>query len=480
MIGGLKPYPAYKASSLPWLGETPAHWDIRRAKYFFREADDRSTTGQEELLSVSHITGVTPRSQKNILMFLAESNVGHKVCQPNDVVVNTMWAWMAALGVARQCGIVSPSYAVYRPLQNNGLLPEYVDRLLRTPGYAAEYLCASTGINTSRLRLYPEQFLRIPIVRPPRDEQALIVRFLDHADLQIRRYILAKKRLIALLNEQNQAMIDRAVTGGLDLSSPRKPSGVSWISEVPAHWKAFRLKAVLSRPMMNGLFKKKESFGAGVPLINVADVYRNNFRVDPGSLDRVEAAPDEIRRYAVRSGDLFFVRSSLKLEGTGRSAVAVECKPDSVFECHLVQGRPDSRRARALFLAFQLNSSAMRHYIVSRANVVTMATVAQDVLASIPVLLPRIDEQDAIIHHIDVERVRIESAIDRASREIKLQLEYKTKLVADVVTGKIDVREAVANLPEVSTTPEDELFSAEDAPETDAEELDDSEAEIIA
>ena len=204
MMDGLKPYPSYKASGLPWLGETPAHWDVKRAKYFFREADDRSTTGKEELLSVSHITGVTPRSQKNITMFLAESNVGHKLCRPNDVVVNTMWAWMAALGVARQRGIVSPSYAVYRPTANNGLLPEYVDRLLRTPAYAAEYLCASTGINTSRLRLYPEQFLRLPVLRPPEDEQTLIVRFLDHADRQIRRYIRVKKKLISLLSEQKQ------------------------------------------------------------------------------------------------------------------------------------------------------------------------------------------------------------------------------------------------------------------------------------
>jgi len=102
------------------------------------------------------------------MVFLAEPHVAHKLCQPNDVVVNTMWAWMAALGVVRQCGIVSPSYAVYRPISDNGLLSEYVDRLLRTPEYAAEYLCASTGINTSRLRLYPEQFLRIPTWSPAR------------------------------------------------------------------------------------------------------------------------------------------------------------------------------------------------------------------------------------------------------------------------------------------------------------------------
>ena len=134
----LRPYPDYKDSRLPWLGKIPAHWDELRAKYFFREVDERSATGQEEMLSVSHITGVTPRSRKNVTMFKSESNVGHKLCHPGDLVINTMWAWMAALGVAKQTGIVSPSYAVYRPIRSNAFVSEYIDHLLRTKPYATE------------------------------------------------------------------------------------------------------------------------------------------------------------------------------------------------------------------------------------------------------------------------------------------------------------------------------------------------------
>src|ERR1017187_4564092 len=101
MIADLKPYPEYKESGLPWLGRLPGHWGHLRAKYLFREVDERSATGREELLSVSHLTGVTPRSQKTITMFLAKSNVGHKICRPGDAVINTMWAWMGALGVTQ-------------------------------------------------------------------------------------------------------------------------------------------------------------------------------------------------------------------------------------------------------------------------------------------------------------------------------------------------------------------------------------------
>ncbi len=181
MINGLKPYPEYKDSGQEWLGSLPAHWGMLRAKVLFREVDDRSITGKEEMLSVSHLTGVTPRSQKIITMFLAKSNVGHKVCQPNDLVINTMWAWMGALGVARHAGIVSPAYGIYRLLDGARILPRYADYLLRTPFYANEYERRSTGVNSSRLRLYPDKFLRMPVIVPPTDEQAVVVRFLDYA-----------------------------------------------------------------------------------------------------------------------------------------------------------------------------------------------------------------------------------------------------------------------------------------------------------
>lgn len=139
MIGELKPYADYADSGLDWLGSVPAHWGLLRAKRLFREVDERSATGKEELLSVSHITGVTPRRLKTVTMFMAESNVGHKVCRPGDLVINTLWAWMGALGVTRHTGIVSPAYGVYRPLAEAGMLPAYADYLLRTSLYAAEH-----------------------------------------------------------------------------------------------------------------------------------------------------------------------------------------------------------------------------------------------------------------------------------------------------------------------------------------------------
>ena len=197
------PDPVYLPHGVKWLGEVPKHWKVRRIKFFYREVDERSGTGAEELMSVSHKTGVTPRKQ-NVTMFLAESNVGYKVCRPGDIVVNTMWAYMAALGVARQNGLVSPSYGVYRPIHHDALSDDYIDLLLRTEAYRSAYLSGSTGITASRLRLYPESFLGIPLLYPPLPEQRAIVRYLDHVDRRIRRYVSAKRKLIALLEEERK------------------------------------------------------------------------------------------------------------------------------------------------------------------------------------------------------------------------------------------------------------------------------------
>jgi len=193
------------------------HWDIRRAKYLFREVDERSKSGNEELLSVSHITGVTPRSEKNITMFKAESYVGHKTCKPGDLVINTMWAWMGALGVSNYEGIISPAYAVYRPRTSERMMGAYIDALLRIRPYTANFICRSTGVRASRLRLYPEEFFKIPIIIPPIDEQAAIIEAIKTKTASLDTPIDRAEREIALMQEFRTRLTADIVTGKLDV-----------------------------------------------------------------------------------------------------------------------------------------------------------------------------------------------------------------------------------------------------------------------
>ena len=220
---GLDPSTQLKPSGVPWLGHIPAHWQLTRTKYLFREVDHRSETGSEEQLSVSHLTGVTPRSQKNVTMFKAASYVGHKVCQPGDLVINTMWAWMAALGVAFEVGIVSPAYGVYRPLKTNVLNPAFADYMFRAEAYRRNYLAHSTGVRASRLRLYPDKFLALCVALPGLEEQEAIVDEIAVRTSKARQAIKQATREVKLIEEYRKRLISDVVTGQLDVCGAEIP-----------------------------------------------------------------------------------------------------------------------------------------------------------------------------------------------------------------------------------------------------------------
>lgn len=202
-------------SGITWLGEIPAHWKIERAKWLFVERDVRSESGDEELLSVSHLTGVTSRTEKSVNMFMAESMAGHKRCEAGDLVINTLWAWMGAMGVARLPGIVSPAYNVYQPVPE--LDPDYVDLLVRTPRFAEEITRYSKGVWSSRLRLYPEGLYEAWLPVPPKDEQQAITAHIQAETKKIDDFAKATERTIALLQERRSALISAGVSGKIEI-----------------------------------------------------------------------------------------------------------------------------------------------------------------------------------------------------------------------------------------------------------------------
>ncbi len=217
IMQGLNRDAPLRDSGIPWLGEIPEHWQSERAKWLFIERDVRSDSGDEELLSVSHLTGVTSRAEKSVNMFMAESLEGYKRCEAGDLVINTLWAWMGAMGVARQPGIVSPAYNVYQPVPE--LAPEYIDLLVRTPRFAEEITRYSKGVWSSRLRLYPEGLYEAWFPVPPKDEQQDIAAHIKNETKKIDDFATATEHTIALLQERRSALISAAVTGKLDLDT---------------------------------------------------------------------------------------------------------------------------------------------------------------------------------------------------------------------------------------------------------------------
>lgn len=208
---GLDPAAPRRDSGVPWLGEIPAHWEVERGRWLFTERDDRSETGEEEMLTVSHLTGVTRRSEKDVNMFEAASTVGYKICQPGDLAINTLWAWMGAMGVSPHHGIVSPAYHVYTPSPR--LDSAYVDVLVRTRHFVTEVTRYSKGVWSSRLRLYPAEFFNVLFPVPPILEQRAIVADIERQTRKIDAVVRATEASVALLRERRGALISATVTG---------------------------------------------------------------------------------------------------------------------------------------------------------------------------------------------------------------------------------------------------------------------------
>ena len=210
-------YPAYRDSGLPWLRDVPVHWRIERGKWLFRCINVRSTTGTEELLTVSSDRGVVPRSSVDVTMFKALSYIGHKLCWPGDLVINSLWAWSRGLGVSPLHGIISTAYGVYRLRNPARISSEYIHELVRSPAFKWELRVRSKGIWISRLQLTDGAFFTAPFPVPPLREQQAIVDAVRETSTETDVRIERSQRQIALLEEYRTRLIADVVTGKLDV-----------------------------------------------------------------------------------------------------------------------------------------------------------------------------------------------------------------------------------------------------------------------
>ena len=429
-----------KDSGVEWLGKVPAHWDIRRVKYLLKECDTRSVDGSEELLRVSQYTGVTLRSPTgdgDEPDTRAASLVGYKRVEPNDLVVNIMLAWNGSMGVSQFRGITSPAYCVYRFRANSH--PWYFHHLLRSPIYKARIKSVSTGVVESRLRLYTDDLYRLEALVPPPTEQTAIVRFLDHADRRIRRYIRAKQKLIALLEEQKQAIIHHAVTGQIDVRTGQpypsyKDSGVEWLRKVPSHWEVRRARYIfreIDRRSPDGS-EQHLSMSQSLGLV-------------PSHLveNRTLVSENYAGGKLCRSGDLVLNRLKAHL------GVFARAQQSGVISTDYTVLRPN-REAKTEYFEQVLRSPSCRGELRTRAKGIVEGfwRLYTDDLYDIYLPLPTVDEQESIIRWIKSISIQAERNAALGDREVALLHEYRTRLIADVVTGKLDVREAAAELPE--------------------------------
>ena len=321
----------------------------------------------------------------------------------------------------------------------SAVLPDYVDHLLRTQPYVSEYICRSTGIRASRLCLYPDDFLEIPIVCPSREEQDAIVRFIAYHDRLVRRFIRNRRRLIQVLNEQKQAIINRAVSRGLDPNVPFKPSGIDWLGDIPEHWDTSRLRNLVELRVSN-VDKHSKDGELPVRLCNYTDVYKNSAITAEMPFMAATASRDEIAAFHIRVGDVIITKDSEDWQDIGVPAIVVQTADDIVCGYHLAILRPRASLITGRFLAFAMQCRSVATQLNIAAKGVTRYGLSQGAIKSLGLAVPSLDEQEKIVLYIDEATASLNELVRRAKRKIDLIREYRTRLIADVVTGKVDVR----------------------------------------
>lgn len=442
MIADLRPYSQYKESGSKSLGAVPSTWEVRNLRTLISKRAERNRPDLP-LLSVAREKGVFVRSltdadeNHNVI---PEDLSNYKVARAGNLVINKMKAWQGSMGIAPCDGIVSPAYFVFDFRIDNAAFGQ---RLLRSKPYVAHFGQASDGVRVGQWDLSVPGMRQIPVLVPPPAEQAAIVRFLDWANSRLDRAIRAKRKVIALLNEQKQAIIHRAVTRGLDPSVPFKPSGIPWLGDIPEHWEVRRAKqlctaivdcknrtpalvenggyvVVRTTNIRNGAFKMKGSFSTD----------RRNFEIWS-------------QRGAPVLGDVFFTR-----EAPVGEACLVPDQKNFCMGQRMMYFRPRTAVLDSEFLLNSIYGPVVRRYIEIEANGSTVGHLRLGQVTGLPLLWCPIKEQKEIVAHIAAESEPLTAASSRLQRDIELLNEYRTRLVADVVTGKLDVREAASRLPE--------------------------------
>jgi type I restriction enzyme S subunit len=473
MISDLKPYAEYKESGLPWLGQVPGHWEVVALRHVTRPAKGR----QPRRLFSNADAPESAKPYLNIQYIRQHAGPATTLCLEQEGLVyaelgDVLLLWDGAnageLFLAKE-GVVSSTSALLKFSVHD---KKYVYFALKQCEPRLRALSVGMGIP----HVDGVVLKAMCVTLPPPAEQAAIVRFLDWANGRLERAIRAKKKIIALLNEQKQAIIHRAVTRGLDPSVPLKDSGVPWLGEIPKHWEVRRLRASVS-DCVNGIWGGEPDGVDDLTCVRVADFDRKLLRVN---LNRrtTRSIPQGARTRRVLSrGDLLLEKSGGGERQPVGAVVIYDFEEPAVCS-NFVARMPVADGYDSKFVNY-LHSAlyARRVNVPSIKQTTGIQNLDGKAYLSERVAFPDLEEQRLIAGFLDEEAARFDTVISRLEREITLLREYRTRLVADVVTGKLDVRAAAASLLDeaplddatASPDPDDDALDTDDLTDTEAD-----------
>lgn len=478
MIADLKPYPDYKESGLPWLGQIPGRWKVCQARHIGRflkgvggTKEDAVSSGVPCVRYGELYTTFTYFIRANKSFIRDERAPGYTPIQYGDVLFAASGETIEEIGksavnlmqVMAVCGgdiiILRPSIPVHAP---------YLGYAMDCRPATSQKATMARG--TTVKHIYPDELRSLLVPLPTLDEQAAIVRFLDWANGRLERAIRAKKKVIALLNEQKQAIIHRAVTKGLDSLVTLKPSGVPWLGDIPQHWDVIPAKRVCTL-IRDGTHLPPRRTATGVPLLSVRNIIDSRFvlRSDDSFISEADYRI-LAQSFEVCQNDVLLATVGATL---GKVAVVGVMEPFHI-QRSLAILRPRHDVLHYGFLEIFLRGPQLQRHLWQSVAFSAQPGIYLNFIKNIPLPVPPLPEQLAICAAVEVECFPIDTAITRLKSEIELLGEYRLRLIADVVTGKLDVRDVVAHLPDEATEFA-EVGLETDALSSDAD-LDDEEA----
>ena len=432
-------YPEYKESGVEWIGEIPTHWEMINTKYLFRLVTEPAQKNNDyELLSIYTDIGVKPRKELEERGNRATTTDGYWLVKKGDFIVNKLLAWMGAIGLSDYEGVTSPAYDILRKIRP--LNERFYEYLLRCGLYFTEFKKWSRGIMEVRLRLYFDQFGQIPLVFPPVDEQNKIVNFLDRKTGQIDELIRIKERRIELLQEQRTALINQAVTKGLDPNVKMKPSGVEWIGEIPAHWKVKRIKylaSLISKGTTPTTIGKEILGGGEIRFIKGENIVDNRIKLKPEYyID--EETNQILKRSQLKENDLLFV-----IAGTIGKVSLVRSNHLPANTNQAIAFIRPHKKELSEFIYYWLQSDNIQKAVWLEVVQSAQPNLSMENLGNLYIPYPNIAEQRRIVDYITDKTQTIVQLLQPAYRQIELLKEYRQSLISEAVTGRIDVRNEV-------------------------------------
>ncbi len=440
MIAALKPYPSMKESGVPWLGNVPKHWELVRLGALVRERGETNEKGLvSDVLSVTNDRGVIPYAEKgNIGNKKSEDITRYKIVRPNDIVVNCMNVIIGSVGISKYTGCLSPVYYVLTT-RNNRDNPSYLNAYFQTKTFQESLVRIGNGILAHRMRIPMELLKREVFPRPPIEEQEVIVRFLDISEQRVRRFIRTKQRLVKLLEEERRATVRRVVTRGPGQVKHLKPSGVEWIGNIPEHWQVRKLGHIAR--VFNGTTPSRMQAAywqdGTIPWLASGKV--NDYVVETPSELVTERALRECSISLVPRGSVI-----LGMIGQGKTrGMSAFLAIDACINQNLAAIVPRSE-LDGRFLHYCLTAFYEPIREIGRGS--NQEALNSEIVRRLRLPIPPLSDQLEIVEYLDLKLANLIIPIDHAKREIALIEEYRTRLMADIVTGKFDVQEIKANL----------------------------------